>query len=226
MRTFALLRVIVAGMAAMALSVAAVERTAAQDEPEPSADAEVIRELVDAQRERVLDEIAAIMAGDRDEAEPRVIEEAEPEDGEAEDGEPEDGEPEDGEPEDGEPEDGEPEDGEPEGDEAGGEGGACEPEASEPEASEPEASEPAGEADAGAAADAEAAAEGEEPESEAAGGQPEGAEPEASGETTVCDLPATGIGATPGSPGGVPIVVAFVALTAAGLGLRRRLSGV
>jgi hypothetical protein len=200
MRTFALWRVIVAGMAAMALSVAAVERTAAQDEPEPSADAEVIRELVDAQRERVLDDITAIMAGERDEAEPRVIEDAEPEDGE----------PEDGEPEDGEPEDGEPEDGEPEGDEAGDEGGAC----------EPEASEPAGEADAGAAE------EGEAPASEADGEQPEGAESAAAGETTVCDLPATGIGATPGSPGGVPVVVAFVALTAAGWSLRRRLSGV
>jgi hypothetical protein len=205
MRTFALLRIIVAGMAALALSVAAVELTAAQDEPEPSADAEIIRDLVDAQRERVLDEIDAIMAGERDEAEPRVIEDAEPEDGEAEDGEAEDGEPEDGEPEDGEPEDGEPEDGEPE---DGGEGGAC----------EPEAREPGGEADAGAAED------GEEPDGETDGGQPEGAETEASDETTVCDLPATGIGATHGSAAGLPVVVAFVALTAAGLSLRRRFS--
>jgi hypothetical protein len=205
MRTFALLRVIVAGMAAMALSVAAVERTAAQDEPETTADAEVIRELVHTHRDRVLEDVAANLAGERDEAEPRVIEDAEPEDGE-----PEDGEAEDGEPEDGEPEDGEPEDGEPEGDEAGGEGGAC----------EPETSEPAGEADAGAAA------AGEEPESEADSGQPAGAEPEASGETTVCDLPDTGIGTTPGSAGGIPVVVAFVALTAAGLSLRGLLSRV
>jgi hypothetical protein len=208
MRTFALLRMIVAGLAALALNVAAVELTGAQDEPEPT-DAQVIRELVDAQREHVLDQIAATMAGERADADPRVIEDAEPEDGEAEDGEPEDGEAEDGEPEDGEPEDGEPEDGEPEGDdEAGGEGGAC----------EPETSEPSGEAEAGAAE------EGEDPDREADGGQPEDAASDESGETTVCDLPATGIGATHGSAGGLLVVVAFVALTAAGLGLRRRSS--
>ena len=208
MRTWAPLRLIVAGLVASALSVAAVELTSAQDEPEPSSDAEVIRELVDAQRERVLEDIAANLAGERDEAEPRVIEDAEPEDGEPEDGEAEDGEPEDGEPEDGEPEDGEPEDGEPEGGEVGGEGGAC----------EPETSEPSGEADAGAAA------AGEEPESEADSGQPEDAASEASGETTICDLPATGIGAMPGHAGALPVVVALAALTTAGLSLRRRLS--
>jgi hypothetical protein len=201
MRTFALLRVIVAGMAAMALSVAAVERTAAQDEPGASADAEIIRDLVRTHRERVLEDVAANLAGERDDAEPRVIKDAEPEGGEAEDGEPEDG----------EAEDGEPEDGEPEGDEgADGEGGAC----------EPAASEPAGAADAGAAE------EGEEPVGEADGGQPAGAESAASEETTVCDLPATGIGTTNGSTGGISVVVAFVALTAAGLSLRGRLSGV
>jgi uncharacterized protein (TIGR03382 family) len=202
MRTFAPLRIIAAGLAALTLSVAAGELTGAQDEQEPSGDAQIIRDLVHAQRERVLEEIAANMAGERDDAEPRVIEDAEPEDGEAEDGEPEAGEPEDG-----EPEDGEPEDGEPEGDEAaGGEGEACEPAASEP----------------GAEADAAAAEDGEASASEGDGGQPEGAEPEASGETTVCDLPATGIGATHESTGGLPFVAALVALTAAGLGLRRR----
>jgi hypothetical protein len=192
MRTFAPLRIIVAGLAALTLSVAAGELTGAQDEQEPSGDAQIIRDLVHSQRERVLEEIAANMAGERDDAEPRVIEDAEPEDGEAEDGEPEDG---------------EPEDGEPEGDdEAGGEGEACEPAASEP----------------GAEADAAAAEDGEASASEGDGGQPEGAEPEASGETTVCDLPATGIGATHESAGGLPFVAALVALTAAGLGLRRR----
>jgi hypothetical protein len=201
MRTFAPVRIIVAAIAAWALSVAAVDLTEAQDEPETSTDAQVIRELVDSQRERVLDEIAANLGGERDDAEPRVIEDAEPEDGEAEDGEPEDGEAEDGEPEDGESEDGE---------EADGEGGAC----------EPGASEPGGETDAGAAE------EGEEPDSEAEDGQPAGAASEASGETIVCDLPATGIGATHRSAGGLPVVVAFVALTATGLSLRRRLSGV
>jgi hypothetical protein len=201
MRTFALLRVIVAGMAALALSMAAVELTAAQDEPGASADAEIIRDMVRMHRERVLEDVAANLAGERDDAEPRVIEDAEPEGGEAEDGEPEDG----------EAEDGEPEDGEPEGDEeAAGEGGAC----------EPAANEPAGEADAGAAE------EGEEPVGEADDGQPEGAESAASGETTVCDLPATGIGTTQGSTGGISVFVAFVALTAAGLGLQRRLSAV
>jgi hypothetical protein len=201
LRTFALLRIMVAGMAALALSVTAVELTGAQDEPESSTDAQIIRDLVRSHRERVLDEIAANIAGERDDAEPRVIEDAE--DGEAEDGEPEDGEAEDGEPEDGEPEDGEPEDGE----EANGEGEACEPAASE-----------SGEADAGAAE------EGEEADSEAEDGQPEGAESEASGETTVCDLPATGIGAIHAPAGGLPVVVAFAALTAAGLSLRRRFS--
>jgi hypothetical protein len=206
MRTWAPLRIIVAAMAAWALSVAAVDVTGAQDEPEPSSDAEVIRELVDSHRERVLDEIAANLAGERDDTEPRVIADAEPEDGEAEDGEPEDGEAEDGEPEDGEPEDGEAEGD----DEAGGEGGAC----------EPETSEPSGEAEA------VAAEEGDEAEGEAEDGQPTGAESEASEETTVCDLPATGIGATHGSPAGLPIVVALAALTAAGLSLRRQSSGV
>jgi hypothetical protein len=187
MRTFAPLRIIVAGLAALTLSVAAGELTGAQDEQEPSGDAQIIRDLVHSQRERVLEEIAANMAGERDDAEPRVIEDAEPEDGEAEDGEPEDG--------------------EPERDEAaGGEGEACEPAASEP----------------GAEADVAAAEDGEASASEGDGGQPEGAEPEASGETTVCDLPATGIGATHESAGGLPFVAALVALTAAGLGLRRR----
>jgi len=185
------LRIIVAGLAALALNVAAVELTGAQDEPEP-ADAQIIRDLVRSQREKVLDQIAATMAGEREDAESRVIEDAEPEDGEAEDGEPEDG---------------EPEDGEPEGDdETGGEGGACESEASE----------------SGAKADAGAAEEREEPESEAEDGQPQGDESAPSGETTVCDLPATGIGATHGSAGGLPVVVTFVALTTAGLSLRRR----
>jgi hypothetical protein len=198
MRTFALLRIIVAGLAVLALNVAAVELTGAHDEPE-MADAQIIRDLVRAHRERVLDHIAAIMAGEREDAEPRVIEDAEPEDGEADDGEPEDG----------EAEDGEPEDGEPEGDdEAGGEGEACEPGASEP----------------GAEADAGAAEASEEPETGAEDGQPQGNASAPSGETTVCELPSTGIGATHGSAGGLPVVVAFVALTAAGLGLRRRLS--
>jgi hypothetical protein len=206
MRTFALLRVIVAGMAALALSMAAVELTAAQDEPGASADAEIISDMVRTHRERVLEDVAANLAGERDDGEPRVIKDAEPEGGEAEDGEPEEGEVEDG-----EPEDGEPEDGEPEGEEgADGEGGAC----------EPAASEPAGAADAGAAE------EGGESVGEADGGQPEGTESAASGETTVCDLPATGIGTTHGSAGGISVVVAFVALTAAGLGLRGRLSRV
>ncbi len=105
---------------AMALSLTAAisAPVAAEDEPDDRSAAEEVRELVLKQREKVLAQIAAIMAGEDDDEEPKLREieefegEAEAEDGEAEDGEPEDGEPEDGEAEDGEPEDGEPEDGE------------------------------------------------------------------------------------------------------------------
>ena len=203
-------RMVVAGVAALSLTIALIGPAVAEDEPASRPSAEEIRELVLEQRAKVLAQIAAILAREDEDAKGAEI--AEIEDGEPEDGEAEDGEPEDGEPEDGEPEDGEPED--------EGVGGECEPESAEA------ATLPA--ADAGASTDGateDAAAAGAEGED----GEPEGgesaapAEDAAAAEDAVCALPDTGVGDS-GTDGALPLLAALGALSAAGLSLRRRFS--
>ena len=113
MRTFSVMRLVAAVFIASGLSMAAGSPSAAQDDEENGGTAaEKVQDLVLDQRERVLDDIASIMAGEEEDAESAEIDADEAAEGEdeGEDGEEEgEDEGEDGEGED-EGEDGEGED--------------------------------------------------------------------------------------------------------------------
>ena len=225
MRTFCVMRVVAAVVAAMWLSVAAGSPSAAQDDEENGRTAaDEVRNLVLNQREQVLDDIASIMAGDDEGAESAetVADEA-VEGEEAEDGEPEDGEGEDGEPEDGEGEDGEPEDGEGEDEGVGGEdcelapGGAVGGEEDRAAVASDEVEEDASADEAGA---------GEEENAESVGGeedaQPAGGATDTAGDQEVCSLPSTGSGSSDDTHNVLSAFAALAAVVAAGFGLRQR----
>jgi len=225
MRTFCVMRVVAAVVAAMWLSVAAGSPSAAQDDEENGQTAaDEVRNLVLNQREQVLDDIASIMAGDDEGAESAetVADEA-VEGEEAEDGEPEDGEGEDGEPEDGEGEDGEPEDGEGEDEGVGGEdcelapGGAVGGEEDRAAVASDEVEEDASADEAGA---------GEEENAESVGGeedaQPAGGATDTAGDQEVCSLPSTGSGSSDDTHNVLSAFAALAAVVAAGFGLRQR----
>jgi hypothetical protein len=221
MRTFCVMRVVAAVVAAMWLSVAAGSPSAAQDDEENGRTAaDEVRDLVVNQRGQVLDDIASIMAGDDEGAESAETEADEAVEGEeAEDGEPEDGEGEDGEPEDGEPEDGE---GEDEG--VGGEdcelapGGAVGGEEDSAAVASDEAEEDASADEAGA---------DEEKNGESVGGeedaQPAGGATDAAGDQEVCTLPSTGTGSSDDTHNVLSAFAVLAAVVAAGFGLRQRI---
>jgi hypothetical protein len=225
MRTFCVMRVVAAVVAAMWLSVAAGSPSAAQDDEENGRTAaDEVRDLVLNQREQVLDDIASIMAGDDEGAESAETEADEAVEGEeAEDGEPEDGEGEDGEGEDGEGEDGEPEDGEGEDEGVGGEdcelapGGAVGGEEDSAAVASDEAEEDASADEAGA---------GEEENAESVGGeedaQPAGGAADTAGDQVVCSLPSTGSGSSDDTHDVLSAFAALAAVVAAGFGLRQR----
>jgi hypothetical protein len=225
MRTFCVMRVVAAVVAAMWLSVAAGSPSAAQDDEENGRTAaDEVRDLVLNQREQVLDDIASIMAGDDEGAESAETDADEAVEGEeAEDGEPEDGEGEDGEGEDGEPEDGEPEDGEGEDEGVGGEdcelapGGAVGGEEDSAAVASDEAEEDASADEAGA---------GEEENAESVGGeedaQPAGGATDTGGDQEVCSLPSTGSGSSDDTHNVLSAFAALAAVVAAGFGLRQR----
>jgi hypothetical protein len=225
MRTFCVMRVVAAVVAAMWLSVAAGSPSAAQDDEENGRTAaDEVRDLVLNQREQVLDDIASIMAGDDEGAESAETDADEAVEGEeAEDGEPEDGEGEDGEGEDGEPEDGEPEDGEGEDEGVGGEdcelapGGAVGGEEDSAAVASDEAEEDASADEAGA---------GEEENAESVGGeedaQPAGGAADTAGDQVVCSLPSTGSGSSDDTHDVLSAFAALAAVVAAGFGLRQR----
>src|SRR5918998_539420 len=74
MRPFSVMRFVAAIVVAVGLSVAAGSPSAAQDDEENSRTAaQEVRELVLKQRERVLAHVAAIMAGDREDADSAEI---------------------------------------------------------------------------------------------------------------------------------------------------------
>jgi hypothetical protein len=204
MRTFSVMRIVAAVVAAMWLSMAAGSPSAAQDDEEHGRTAaQDVRELVLKQRERVLAYVAAIMAGDEEEtesAEKDTDEAAEGED-EAEDGEAEDGEAEDGEGED---------EGEDEG--VGGEGEVCEPQGSEAVGGDAE----------GDAAAGDEAEDGEAAVDEAEDAQPVGGGTETSGDQEICILPSTGTGSNSDAHGMLSVFAALAAVAAAGFGLRQR----
>jgi hypothetical protein len=211
MRVFILMRLVAAIVIASGLSVAAGSRSAAQDdEVSERTAAEEVRDLVHNQREQVLDDIAAIMAGNEEDTEPAEIAEIEePEDGEGED-EGEDGEGED------EGEDGEAEDGEGEDEGVGGEGEDCELQGGAGAGDEV--------ADAAATGDD---AEAEEAEDSEAGGDAEaaqsaGGEAETAGDQGICALPSTGTGSIRDAHGMFSVFAALAAVTAAAFGLRQR----
>jgi hypothetical protein len=225
MRTFCVMRVVAAVVAAMWLSVAAGSPSAAQDDEENGRTAaDEVRDLVLNQREQVLDDIASIMAGDDEGAESAETDADEAVEGEeAEDGEPEDGEGEDGEGEDGEPEDGEPEDGEGGDEGVGGEdcelapGGAVGGEEDSAAVASDEAEEDASADEAGA---------GEEENAESVGGeedaQPAGGAADTAGDQEVCSLPSTGSGSSDDTHNVLSAFAALAAVVAAGFGLRQR----
>jgi hypothetical protein len=217
MRPFSVMRFVTAIVVAVGLSVAAGSPSAAQDDEENGRTAaQDVRELVLKQRERVLAHVAAIMAGEEEDAEPAEIAEIEePEDGEGEDGEGEDGEGEDGEAEDGEAEDGEAEDGEAEG--VGGEGEECEPQGGGVASGEAE-----GEVAAGDEAEDEVAAGDEAAAEEAEDAEPAGTGADTAGDQEICILPSTGTGSNSEMPSMLSVFAALAAVTAAGVGLRQR----
>ena len=224
---FKLMRFVGAIVVALGLSVAGGSPGAAQDDEENGRTAaEEVRDLVDNQREQVLDDIASIMAGNQEDAESAEIDADEAAEGEeAEDGEPEDGEPEDGEGEDegedGEGEDGEPEDGEGEDEGVGGE--ECEVVSVEAVGGEAEG-------DAAASDEAEdstsADEAGAEEDGESVGGeedaQPAGGEADTASEQEVCTLPSTGTGTSDDTSSVLSALAALAAVAAAGFGLRQR----
>jgi hypothetical protein len=231
MRTFCVMRVVAAVVAAMWLSVAAGSPSAAQDDEENGRTAaDEVRDLVLNQREQVLDDIASIMAGDDEGAESaeteadEAVEGEEAEDGEPEDGEGEDGEGEDGEPEDGEGEDGEPEVGEGEDEGVGGEdcelapGGAVGGEEDSAAVASDEAEEDASADEAGA---------DEEKNGESVGGeedaQPAGGATDAAGDQEVCTLPSTGTGSSDDTHNVLSAFAVLAAVITAGFGLRQRI---
>jgi hypothetical protein len=216
MRTFCVMRVVAAVVAAMWLSVAAGSPSAAQDDEENGRTAaDEVRDLVLNQREQVLDDIASIMAGDDEGAES-----AETEADEAVEGE----EAEDGEPEDGEGEDGEPEDGEGEDEGVGGEdcelapGGAVGGEEDSAAVASDEAEEDASADEAGA---------DEEKNGESVGGeedaQPAGGATDAAGDQEVCTLPSTGTGSSDDTHNVLSAFAVLAAVITAGFGLRQRI---
>jgi hypothetical protein len=227
MRAFDVLRIVVAVVAAMWLSVAAGSPSAAQDDEENGRTAaQEVRELVLKQRERVLGHVAVIMAGDEERTESAEKDVDEADEGEDED---EDGE---GEDEDGEDEDGEGDDeGEDEGDEGEDEdegvgGEDCELVSSEAVSGEAEGDAVASdEAEGDASADEAGADEEEDGESvggEAEDAQPAGGDADTAGEQEVCTLPSTGTGESNDTYSVLSAFAALAAVVAAGFGLRQR----
>jgi hypothetical protein len=222
MRTFSVMRIVAAVVAAMWLSMAAGSPSAAQDDEEHGRTAaQDVRELVLKQRERVLAYVAAIMAGDEEETESAEKDSDEASEDEAEDGEGEDGEGED-EGEDGE-EDGE-EDGADEGEDegVGGEAEECEPQSGEAVGGDAEGDAAAGDESEGdvAAGDEADADEAAADETEVA--QPAGDEADTPGDQEICILPSTGTGSNSDTYGMLSVFAALAAVAAAGFGLRQR----
>jgi hypothetical protein len=215
MRMFILMRLVAAIVIALGLSVAAGSPSAAQDDEESGRTAaEDVRELVLKQRERVLAHVAAIMAGDEEDAESAEIDTDEAAEGEDEGEE---------EGEDGEGEDeGEDEEGEDEG--VGGED--CEVALSGAVGGEAEGDAVASdEAEGDASADEAGSAEEETGESvggEAEDAQPAGGAAETAGEQEVCTLPSTGTGTSDDTYSMLSALAALAAVVAAGFGLRHR----
>jgi hypothetical protein len=213
MRTFSVMRIGAAVVAAMWLSMAAGSPSAAQDDEENGQTAaEEVQDLVLNQREQVLEHIASIMAGDEEDAESAEIDSDEADEGEdeAEDGEADD------EGEDGEGED-EEEDGEGEDEEEGVGGEDCEVALSEAVGGEAEG-------DAVASDEAEA---GEEEDGESVGAevedaQPAGGDAEPAGDQEICILPSTGTGTSGDTHNALSAFAVLVAVAAAGFGVRQR----
>jgi hypothetical protein len=201
MRTFSVMRIVAAVIAAMWLSMAAGSPSAAHDDEEHGRTAaQDVRELVLKQRERVLAYVAAIMAGDEEETESAEKATDEASEDEAEDGE-------------GEGEDGE-EDGEDEGEDegVGGEAEECEPQGGEAVGGDAEGDAAAGDESEGD----EAAAD----ETEVA--QPAGDEADTPGDQEICTLPSTGTGSHSDMHSLLSAFAVLAAVTAAGFGLRQR----
>jgi hypothetical protein len=215
MRTFSVMRIVAAVIAAMWLSMAAGSPSAAHDDEEHGRTAaQDVRELVLKQRERVLAYVAAIMAGDEEETESAEKATDEASEDEAEDGE--------GEGEGGE-EDGE-EDGEDEGEDegVGGEAEECEPQGGEAVGGDAEGDAAAGDESEGDVAAGDEADADEAAADETEVTQPAGDEADTPGDEEICTLPSTGTGSNSDMHSLLLAFAALAAVTAAGFGLRQR----